>query len=165
MWSTCFKIKTLGNEGGLIWTGSAILMVLDALQKWSARCFVRRCRAPWPGLFGLSRQCLGLDGCHENLCRIRNKIGYRAGMCDQSDAPRGWEGDIPDAGAGCGRDDSFMTTHLQMHRRLVGAIVGGWLTLEVSVISRFGYLFLAVPAGRGAESLPIVFVPAKRASR
>ena len=141
--------------------------------------------------------------------------------------PRGWEGDIPDAGAGCGRDDSFMTTHLQMHRRLAGAIVGGWLTLEVSLISRFVYLFLAVPliaalgatsygqrltrpalaltggvmagqfvsaitaalpaptavlslvvlvgvtaifwsvlpAGRGAESLPIVFVPAKRASR
>ena len=122
-----------------------------------------------------------------------------------------------------------MTTHLQMHRRLAGAIVGGWLTLEVSVISRFGYLFLAVPliaalgatsygqrltrpalaltggvmaglvvsaiasavlwvplvavldlvvlvgvtavfwtvlpAGLGAESPPIVFVPAKRASR
>lgn len=60
--------------------------------------------------------------------------GQSSGEASDLDPVRGAtrRGDIPDAGAGCGRDDSFMTTHLPMHRRLVGAIVG--LSLAVSVV-------------------------------
>jgi hypothetical protein len=46
-----------------------------------------------------------------------------------------------------------------MHHRLVGAIVGGWLVLQLSVVSGFGFLSMAVPlaVALGATSYGVKF--------